>query len=99
MVNISNQFNTQYVPFFLTFPPHSGHTLTPSPGWGGADLACAVSRRLGPGLRFANTSGSAVSNFCKSYRKVLAGTPASWAASSILICLSAVLTDWTFSSS
>lgn len=50
MVNISSQFSTQYVLFFLTFPPHCEHTLAFFRGSGqGRNGAC---RALRLGTRF-----------------------------------------------
>ena len=47
---IITQFNTQYVPFFLTFPPHSGQGQVSfcGPGFAGVSAACLLG--FGPGL-------------------------------------------------
>ena len=66
IVSISHQLSTQYVPFFLTLPPHSGQTRGASdgPGRAGTEMTGAVG--LGPGCWLTSTRGSAASNFCKS---------------------------------
>jgi len=56
-VNISNQFNTWYVPFLVTLPPHSGHTADFSDR--DAVALSGLFRGFGPGFLFASTSGKA----------------------------------------
>ncbi|MBA7698561.1 hypothetical protein ES703_107239 [subsurface metagenome] len=94
-ININSQFNTWYVPFLFSFPPHFGHTLNSS----GLNLSFFFGFcDFGPGFLLLSISDKAFLTLPKSKCKVLAGTPALREASSILISFKAISTALTFSS-